>query len=892
MRKWNLLPLVCLLALLCVTQAAADFQPVPLNCHEMSELLFSARDTAGLLDAGDSPEEAALAGYFTAREAAYRGEARLLSGDDWETSPPVADNNTLRAERVREMETRLGLNVLDADVTARIDRARTVRNPDGTRTLYVYEWTYFDYDDLSDGAGGLDVSGFGTWHILTVARRPDGSCEILSDEYDESDVLGISTLSETRLRELAARGFAEADFGTSAVQVPDTDTASLMAFSYYSDYDVDKAVTYSETYWQNYNPAYANFNSVGGDCANFTSQSIAAGGMPQAVTNPYGTNGWYYKTSTDRSATWTTSTNMRQWMSENRGRLVNLVTASKTVTPAKTAVYAGSPVFYSTKGNGTFQHTVLCVGTNSAGTPIVNSHNNDRHHVIWNYYTGSVQIDTVQLTSAAFGTFSGYVKLGADFHAYVLNPSLNRYVTNDGGGQVTARARTQESGQVWHFTRQDDGSYAIVSALRDTFRNPALAVSGSGWAAETPVRTEPYDASPGQNWYIYWDGGTFAWGKGAYQLRPKCSDCVLENIVESAENEDEPAPEGTEFQISARNKENAQLFQLQETEWIAIDTPVLKVTAEGSEGANVKFSWESLTGAETYILRVTQGTTQFPAVALKGRTSYGMKLDPGDYQATLEAVSANERTSSISDPVPFTVYTSYTITYLANGGSNAPEEQMKIEQVATNLTEIRPVYPGYVFTSWNTDAKGTGTSYESGSVYDKDEDLTLYAQWELAEYTVALDPNHGTLAEETITVTYSKEYGALPTPIREGYDFSGWFTELDGGHEITEKTIVSLTENHTLYAHWDSNIPYISSVVTRMDTFYMVRTTFYRISSGTLFVCGYLNGQLMEVVSADVRQSDGLTLEGDFDTIRVMALENGTNLPLCPCNVILERQFR
>mgnify|MGYP007101969354 CR=1 FL=1 len=49
---------------------------------------------------------------------------------------------------------------------------------------------------------GLDVSGFGTWHILTMAERPDGSYEILSDEYDESDLLGINTLSEERQREL------------------------------------------------------------------------------------------------------------------------------------------------------------------------------------------------------------------------------------------------------------------------------------------------------------------------------------------------------------------------------------------------------------------------------------------------------------------------------------------------------------------------------------------------------------------------------------------------------------------------------------------------------------------------------------------------------------------
>ncbi|MBR4212185.1 MAG: hypothetical protein IKR84_07355, partial [Oscillibacter sp.] len=130
MKKY--IPLFCLAVLLCTTLAAADFQTTPLDCHEMSELMFGGRDGAELLSGADGPGEAALAGYFSAREAAYRGDARLFSGDDWNASSAVAENNELRAGSVRDMETRLGLTVLDADVTARIERERTVQNPDGT----------------------------------------------------------------------------------------------------------------------------------------------------------------------------------------------------------------------------------------------------------------------------------------------------------------------------------------------------------------------------------------------------------------------------------------------------------------------------------------------------------------------------------------------------------------------------------------------------------------------------------------------------------------------------------------------------------------------------------------------------------------------------------------
>ena len=38
-------------------------------------------------------------------------------------------------------------------------------------------------------------------------------------------------------------------------------------------------------------------------------------------------------------------------------------------------------------------------------------------------------------------------------------------------------------------------------------------------------------------------------------------------------------------------------------------------------------------------------------------------------------------------------------------------------------------------------------------------------------------------------------------PVREGYLFDGWFTEPDGGKEVTTDT--RFTSDTKLYAHWD-----------------------------------------------------------------------------------------
>lgn len=62
-------------------------------------------------------------------------------------------------------------------------------------------------------------------------------------------------------------------------------------------YNSYAAVDYASRYWQNYNPNYFNYNSMGGDCANFVSQCLRAGGLEM-------TDGWYWDSYNDHSASW------------------------------------------------------------------------------------------------------------------------------------------------------------------------------------------------------------------------------------------------------------------------------------------------------------------------------------------------------------------------------------------------------------------------------------------------------------------------------------------------------------------------------------------------------------------------------------------------------------
>lgn len=67
-------------------------------------------------------------------------------------------------------------------------------------------------------------------------------------------------------------------------------------------YNRDAAIAYARKWALSRNPAYYDFERLGGDCTNFTSQCIHAGARTMNFTPTFG---WYYRSSYDRSPSWT-----------------------------------------------------------------------------------------------------------------------------------------------------------------------------------------------------------------------------------------------------------------------------------------------------------------------------------------------------------------------------------------------------------------------------------------------------------------------------------------------------------------------------------------------------------------------------------------------------------
>ena len=95
------------------------------------------------------------------------------------------------------------------------------------------------------------------------------------------------------------------------------------------------------------------------------------------------------------------------------------------------------------------------------------------------------------------------------------------------------------------------------------------------------------------------------------------------------------------------------------------------------------------------------------------------------------------------------------------------------------------------------------------------EKVTLKAAWEANKYKVTYNAGQGKFANTNASrnnsymqqVPYLSQYILPPTePTREGYDFAGWYTKVNGkGEEISKDSVLKDAVNRVIYAKWKNN---------------------------------------------------------------------------------------
>jgi len=121
---------------------------------------------------------------------------------------------------------------------------------------------------------------------------------------------------------------------------------------------------------------------------------------------------------------------------------------------------------------------------------------------------------------------------------------------------------------------------------------------------------------------------------------------------------------------------------------------------------------------------------------------------------------------------------------------------------------LSPTRTGYTFTGWYDDQTGgkqvydqegkcttEGGYWNSSKQWTGTNDLIVYAQWKINEYTITFDTDGGT-AVAPITQNYNTAVTAPAAPTKEGYTFAGWDKEIPANMPA---------ENVTIKAKWTIN---------------------------------------------------------------------------------------
>ena len=142
----------------------------------------------------------------------------------------------------------------------------------------------------------------------------------------------------------------------------------------------------------------------------------------------------------------------------------------------------------------------------------------------------------------------------------------------------------------------------------------------------------------------------------------------------------------------------------------------------------------------------------------------------------------------------------YTITFNTNGGEKIADISCEWGKEANLPTN--PTKKGYTFAGWYFDSNLTNKVSENLVIQG---DITLFAKWNINQYTISFNTNGGTQVP-SVKQNYNSTV-QVQEPTREGYVFKGWYVDEKFNEEFQDKVPA---ENITVYAKWEANVVRIS----------------------------------------------------------------------------------
>ncbi len=287
----------------------------------------------------------------------------------------------------------------------------SVEKTEDKASILVNEWVTVGYNDpsISDA-----VNAFTADYEYSIDIDPAKASiyTVSSNSINESEKNSKLELNkENSLIDAAGNGVKQSINSQNILMATRSASAT---------YNVGAAIAFAKKHVNTTsgNTEYGSFfGGNGGDCANYVSNCLRAGGIPtDDIWNKY-------------TLAWKGAISLSGWLEQ----------FGTVMTASNENIFPGNPVFYQGSDwtvKRDFDHVTICVGYNSQGIPIINSHTSVQDGAAWNYgwsYHATIQLNKTRSADVSVSISSPAASLPSPWYYSYTPVGINRTVKNSGG---------------------------------------------------------------------------------------------------------------------------------------------------------------------------------------------------------------------------------------------------------------------------------------------------------------------------------------------------------------------------------------------------------------------------------------------------------------------------
>ena len=506
------------------------------------------------------------------------------------------------------------------------------------------------------------------------------------------------------------------------------------------------------------------YDGNGSTSGSVTAGSYVAGGVPYAIAANGFTRAGYNFAGWHTTAGGTGGTDYVAGAGYSTA--VNLVLYAKWTPASYTITY---------NGNGSTGGTIPSAGTLTTG--IAFNADSNSGSLIKTGYTFAGWNTAANGTGTAIAT-SGVVTTTANLTLYAQWTIISPLITFDKGIATTANLPSNTSAQYGSlFTLPATDTATVISSVNYIFTgwksgNATYAVGDKYRMSESNVTFTAQWVALYDVTYVYGDGLT---------VDAKDEECVTASLcINNQSITTRAAPSRTGYNFthwrdqSGTTVSGNAAYTVTDGHYVlyAIWAPIERTLSFGLDSGSGTAPTD-ITGkiiGEIVTLPTTSSTKA--GYTFGGWSTGGVTYPAG---GTITIGTAN---------IPFTavwVGNTNTITYNANGATSgtAPSNGTHVtggstHTIASNSGTLAKT--GFSFVGWNTAANGSGEDKaENATGFTTTSDITLYAKWSAASYTVTYVTGVGASAAPSPSNTmYGSSFNLPTAPTRTGFNFIGW----------------------------------------------------------------------------------------------------------------------